>query len=305
MAGWGGPLRGLLKAAGAVALALALSAIYWLPALVELPYSRLLGPADWRVHRHPLPPWAPPDLLQPLVIFDYYVEAIPRYGLTAALLTLGSAALVLLAVLRRLEEHGRTWWRAWTALGPDRDGSSSLCAALFVGGAAAPAPDLGGRLGDRAADLVRPVPAAALRVRLCSPGRSCWGAAPWAVSWLRLVGQPGSPSLAGAVIGVLLGATSLPGIYWTWPVAASHVIGEDHVGIWMAAERRLSERRAFDDYFPAGSKRTSNEITPPPTANRAEVYRAATRAGAAHEDSWSAATSTSWLRSRGPTPPRR
>src|SRR3712207_6783902 len=77
------------------------------------------------------------------------------------------------------------------------------------------------------------------------------------------------------MVGVLLGLTSLPGIYWTWPVASSHVIDEEQVGIGTAAERRLSERRAFDDYFPAWVEEDAGQITRPASPNRAEVYRAA------------------------------
>jgi hypothetical protein len=76
------------------------------------------------------------------------------------------------------------------------------------------------------------------------------------------------------IVGVL-GLTSLTGVYWTWPVAGSHVIDEDQVGIGTAAERRLSERRAFDDYFPVWVEEDASQITRPASANRAELYRAA------------------------------
>ena len=75
------------------------------------------------------------------------------------------------------------------------------------------------------------------------------GSVPWAVG--VLAGRPRLAVVAGvAVVGCCSALTSLPGIYWTWPVAGSHIIDEEQVGIGTAAERRLSERRAFDDYFP-------------------------------------------------------
>ena len=264
--GWG-PLHNLLKAAGAVALALALAAIYWLPALVELPSSRVSEQrtGEFTVTRYLV---APPDLLQPLLVFDYYVEAIPRYGLTAALLTLGAAVLVLLALLRRPTSMAAVVGRL---AGPDRT-VVLACAVCFVGVLL---------LQLRASAVVwETVPLISfvqfpqrLFVFGSFAGALVLGSAPWAVR--VLLGRPRLAIVAGAAIGLLLGATSLPGIYWTWPVAGSHIIDEEQVGIGTAAERRLAERRAFDDYFPAWVEEDANQIPRPPTANRADVYRAA------------------------------
>jgi len=271
MVGWLG-VRGwgaLAKAAGAVILALALSAIYWLPALVELPYSRVSDQrtGEFTVTRYLV---APSDLLQPLVVFDYYVEAIPRYGLTAALLTLGSAVLVLGTALRRPRSMADVVVRL-SRSGPDRL-VVVACIACFVG-------VLLLQLGASAAiwETVPLISFVQFPQRLfvfgSFAGAVVLGAAPWAVR--SLVGQPRLAIVAGAAIGLLLGATSLPGIYWTWPVAGSHVIDEEQVGIGTVAERRLSERSAFDDYFPIWATEDANQITRSPSANRAELYRAA------------------------------
>jgi hypothetical protein len=99
------------------------------------------------------------------------------------------------------------------------------------------------------------------------------GAAPAAVR--LLTGRPMLGVAAGALVVMALGVSSLPGIYWTWPVAGSHVIDEDQVGIGTAAERRLSERKAFDDYFPIWVEEDSGQITRPANPNRADVYKAA------------------------------
>jgi hypothetical protein len=97
------------------------------------------------------------------------------------------------------------------------------------------------------------------------------GSVPWAIQ--ALTGQRRLAITVGIAVALLLGATSLPGIYWTWPVAGSHVIDEDDIGIGTVAERRLSERRAFDDYFPAWVEEDANQIVRPPTPNRAQAYR--------------------------------
>src|SRR5207248_329526 len=106
----------LARAAGAVLLALALAAIYWLPALLELRYTRISDQrtGEFTVTRYLL---APLDLLQPSLVFDYYAEAVPRYGLVAALLTLAALALFALAGARRAPVETL---RDETSGGPDR-----------------------------------------------------------------------------------------------------------------------------------------------------------------------------------------
>jgi hypothetical protein len=255
------------KAAGAVALAIGMAAVYWLPALVELPYSRVSDQrtGEFTVTRHLV---APTDLLQPLVVFDYYVEAVPRHGLTAALLTAGAGLLVLLAILRRPTSMSAVVSRL---TGPDRLVvlACALCFLVVM------------LLQLRLATLVwETVPLISfvqfpqrLFVFSSFAGAIVLGSAPWAVRCLfglRWLGV-----LIGALIVAILGLTSLPGVYWTWPVAGSHIIDEDQVGIGTAAERRLSERRAFDDYFPIWVEEDATQITRPPTTNRAEEYRAA------------------------------
>jgi hypothetical protein len=264
--GWG-TLRTLLKAAGAVGLGLALAAAYWLPALIELPYSRVSDQrsGEFTVTRYLV---SPAELFQPLVVFDYYVEAIPRYGLAAALLTIVSAGLVLVACLRRPTSMAALVRRFG---GPDRL-VIVACALCFVG-------VLLLQLRGSAAvwDTVPLISFVQFPQRLfvfgSFAGAVVLGSAPWAIR--ALTGQHRLAVSFGVALALLLGVTSLPGIYWTWPVAGSHVIEEDDVGIGTVAERRLSERRAFDDYFPAWVEEDANQITRPPSANRAGVYRAA------------------------------
>src|SRR5262249_8289610 len=72
-----GALRAVATLVASVLLALVLSAIYWLPALLELGYSRVSEQrsGDFNVTRYLADPTA---LLQPSVLFDYYLEAVPR-----------------------------------------------------------------------------------------------------------------------------------------------------------------------------------------------------------------------------------
>jgi hypothetical protein len=257
----------LAKAAGAVALAIGLAAVYWLPALVELPYSRVSDQrtGEFTVTRHLV---APIDLLQPLVVFDYYVEAVPRHGLTAALLTAGAGLLVLLAILRRPTSMAAVVSRL---AGPDRLVvlACALCFLVVM--------LLQLRLATVVWETVPLISFVQFPQRLfvfsSFAGAIVLGSAPWAVR--SLFGLRWLAVLTGALVVVVLGLTSLPGIYWTWPVAGSHIIDEEQVGIGTAAERRLSERRAFDDYFPIWVEEDASQITRPPTANRAEEYRAA------------------------------
>ena len=259
--------RELAKAAGAVVLALALSALYWLPALVELRYSRVSDQrsGEFTVTRYLV---APADLFQPLFVFDYYVEAIPRYGLTAALLTLGAAVLVALTIVGRPRNMAAVVGRL---SGPERHVILAFAACFVV------VLLLQLRWSAIVWETVPLISYVQFPQRLfvfgSFAGAIVLGAVPWTVR--ALVGHPSLAMATGAAVGLLLGATSLPGIYWTWPVAGSHVIDEEQVGIGTAAERRLSERRAFDDYFPAWVEEDANQITRPASSNRAEVYRAA------------------------------
>lgn len=274
LAGWLAPrpggrsaaARGLALAAGAVALALALSAIYWVPALLELPYSRVADQrsGEFTVTRYLLDPTA---LLQPAVIFDYYVEAVPRYGLTAAVLT--TATLLLFAVA--LGQRGRGRAGAGREAGPD------LVVVAAFGICFATVLLLQLRIAAPIWETVPLISYVQFPQRLfvfgSFAGAVVLGGLPWAVA--ALTARPAAAAVAGLLVAAALGLTSLPGIYWTWPVAASHIIDEDQVGIGTAAERRLSERRAFDDYFPAGVQEDASQITRPPSPNRAGLYRAA------------------------------
>jgi hypothetical protein len=218
----------LVQAAGAVLLALALAAVYWLPALIELPYSRVSDQrtGDFTVTRYLVQPL---DLLQPFVVFDYYVEAVPRYGLSAALLTL---AALLLFVVARVRTRGRAVLASATVPAPDAPPivAFGLC---FIGVLL-----LQLRVSTPVWDAVPLISYVQFPQRLfvfgSFAGALVLGSLPWAVA--SLVGRP-TPAFAtgaGVLAALLLGLTSLPGIYWTWPVAGSHVIDEDR---WASGRR--------------------------------------------------------------------
>lgn len=251
------------RSAAAVLLAMALAAIYWLPALAELPYSRV---SDQRTGGFTVTRFlvSPPELLQPLVVFDYYVEAVPRHGATAAVLTVVAALLILVAMAHRRPAGAS----AENASSPDR---LVLVAFMLCFGVVLLLQLRLSAIIWETAPLISFVQfPQRLFVFSSFASAVVLGGAPWAVSVLagrwRLAGG------VGVLAGLLLGVTSLPGIYWTWPVSDSHDIDEADVGIGTSAERRLSERRAFDDYFPSWVEEDANQIIRPPTANRARVY---------------------------------
>ena len=250
------------RSAAAVLLAMALAAIYWLPALAELSYSRV---SDQRTGEFTVTRFlvSPLELLQPLFIFDYYVEAVPRHGATSAVVTAGAALLLLATMARR-----RAVSQDVSAAGPDRLVlvAFMLCFVVVL------------LLQLRVSAIIwETAPLISfvqfpqrLFVFSSFAGAVVLGGVPWAVG--ALAGRRQVAMGVGILAGVLFAVTSLPGIYWTWPVSDSHVIDEADMGIGTIAERRLSERRAFDDYFPIWVEEDANQITRPPTANRARVY---------------------------------
>ena len=241
--------------AGAVLLALALAAIYWLPALAELPYSRVSEQrtGDFNVARNLA---GPAELFQPSVLFDYFVETVPRYGLVVGLLTAGSIGIVALAAARRRRQRAR--------LTPGQGGSSPN---LLVVGAFALCFAIVLLLQLRVSAVVwQTVPLISfvqfpqrLFVFASFAGAVVLGALPWAVRSLGVSSR--GAALAGLAVVAALGASSLPGSFWTWPVAASHLIAENEVAVGTAAERRLAERRAFDDYFPIWVEEDAAQIS--------------------------------------------
>jgi hypothetical protein len=83
-----------------------------------------------------------------------------------------------------------------------------------------------------------------------------------------------SSSLVTAIgVASTLGLTTLPGIYWTPPVSPGHRISEDQVGLGTAAEQRLSERSAYDDYFPTWVEERATQIPQPPSRGSVDAYR--------------------------------
>jgi hypothetical protein len=266
--------RLVARVAGAVVFALALAAIYWLPALAELRFSRVSEQrtGEFTVTRYLL---APLDLLQPAVVFDYYAEAVPRHGLVAAVVTVLALVLFGLACLRRAPSASPE-----TA----RSALDNRLVVLAFGLCFLVVLLLQLRLTAIVWDTVPLISFVQFPQRLfvfgAFAGAVALGSAPGAVAWLT--GRRWLAVGAGVAVVGLLGLTSLPGIYWTWPVAGSHVIDEEQVGIGTAAERRLSERRAFDDYFPVWVEEDAGQITRPASANRAELYRAASAGPAAN-----------------------
>jgi hypothetical protein len=270
------------RAACAVVLALALSAIYWLPALLEQQLSRVSEQrsGEFTVTRYLV---APSDLLQPSVVFDYYVEAVPRYGLVAALLTLVAIGLVVAACVgvRRRAADAESTPIGSGLTGPERHllanrlvlGAFGLCFLVVL--------VLQLRVTAPIWDTLPLISFVQFPQRLfvfgSFAGAVVLGSAPVAVRLLAGRWRRAVPLAAGVGVAIVaaLGLTSLPGIYWTWPVAGSHMIDEDQVGIGTAAERRLSERRAFDDYFPIWVEEDAGQITRPASPSRVEVYRAA------------------------------
>ena len=250
-----------------VLLALALAAIYWLPALTELPYSRVSEQrsGDFNVVRNLTDAGG---LFQPSVPFDYYAETVPRFGLVAGLLTLTAIVLLAVAVIAR-RRHRRAG--AASERSPDVFAliAFALCFVVVL------------LLQLRAtASIWQTVPLISfvqfpqrLFVFGAFAGALVIGAVPWSA---RALGASERVSAwVGVGIAAGLAATSLPGLFWTWPVAASHLITEDQVGIATAAERRLAERRAFDDYFPIWVEEDSAQIIRPASPSRAELYEAA------------------------------
>jgi hypothetical protein len=248
----------LARSAAAVLLGMALSALYWAPALLELPFSRVSDQrtGDFTVTRYLLDLR---ELLQPSIIFDYYVEAVPRHGLIAALLTVVAAALVVVALIVRPRHsspmHGPGRQLGW--------GEGASPDALVV-----------------VAFILCFLVVLLLQLRVSSV---VWETLPL-ISFVQFPQRlfvfssfagavvVGAAAGAGVAAGLLLGLAGLPGIYWGWPVSDRHVIDEADMGIGTAAERRLSERSAFDDYFPIGVTEDANQITRPPSAARARVY---------------------------------
>jgi hypothetical protein len=266
------PGRGLARRSalvvGSVALGLALAAVYWLPALTELHFSRVSEQrgGDFNVVRNLVDPAA---IFQPALLFDYYVETVPRFGLAAGVLTVVAIVLVTAALIRAGPRSQPP--DAQPSIWPDRVVlvAFGLCFIVVL------------LLQLRQTTIVWQVVPLISYVQFPQrlfvfgsfAGAILIGGVPWAV---RSLGASGRLTAGlGLGVAVVLGATSLPGLFWTWPVAASHVIAEDQVGIATAAERRLAERRAFDDYFPIWVEEDATLITRPPSPSRSELYEAA------------------------------
>jgi hypothetical protein len=265
------PPRAIRWAIGAVVLSLGLSAGYWLPALVELPYSNLgeQRKGSFSIGRYLVEPG---ELFQRSFVFDYYDREVPPYGLVAGLLTLGAAVAFAAAVARRRAVNHDRSKSPWPDLPAGGSLAVAFCAMLLL------------QL-EPTLVLWETVPLVSfiqfpqrLFVFASFAGAVTIGTLPWALEVLlgddrgRL--KRAAPAVSGEAVALLLGATSLPGVWWTPPVSDSHRISEDQIGLGTVAERRLSERSAYDDYFPVGVEESANQIPEPPSRNKAEEYEA-------------------------------
>lgn len=259
--------RRLATAVGAIGLGLALAAFYWVPALLELEYSNLEAQrtGSFSIGRYL---GSPRDLLQSSLLYDYHAEAVPRYGLVVGLLAVGAVALYLAALTRRrdLDHHQ-----------PERAPVLGFAVAFLV--------CLVMQL-EAALPIWEGLPLISflqfpqrLFVFAAFAGAVAVGTLPWSISTLMTgAGQPlrtGRRAAPAILAGLAIGLTSLPGVWFPPPSAASHRLSEDQVGLGTVAERRLTERSAYDDYFPAWVEESATQVPRPPSANAAEAYRAA------------------------------
>ncbi|MFN8523528.1 MAG: 6-pyruvoyl-tetrahydropterin synthase-related protein [Chloroflexota bacterium] len=248
-------IRVAVLGAGAIGLSLALAAVYWAPALLEIQYSRMNeqreGSFGVSRYLHTLP-----EVIQPSLLADYDGEAEHQYGLVLSLLTLVSITGLAVRIVR---PQGRAH--------PIPQPLVLACLALTF--------------------------LAVMALQL-NPSRPVWDNVPL-VSFAQfprrlflfasLAGAPLIGLLAPAAnprgglvaigIGLALASTSLPGIWIPRPVSGSHVIAEDDVGIATQADRRFADRSAYDDFFPAWVRERASQIPQPASRAQSEVYATA------------------------------
>src|SRR5207237_9143600 len=107
---------GAIQAVGAIVLSLGIAAIYWVPALVEMPYSRI---SDQRMGSFSLGRYLsqPGDLIQSSFMFAYNTADQHRYGLISFMLTLVAIGAIAVAAARTRSSASATG--DWL-VGPDR-----------------------------------------------------------------------------------------------------------------------------------------------------------------------------------------
>jgi hypothetical protein len=244
------------RSVAALGLALALSGLYWAPALFELAASRMSeqreGPFSATASLLPMN-----DLIQRAPIFSYDLADQQRFGLVQALLTV-AGLIVLGAVVRRARR------------GPADLLVLAGCGVVFVG------------VLLLQVQGARPVWETVPLISFVQFPRRLFLFAALASALLigaipGLLGQLGvGPRIRGAVVGLvatLLAVAGLPGIYITPNVPPAHVLTEAMVGIGSSADRRFSQRTAYDDFFPVWVTERQVDIPRPPS--KPALYRAA------------------------------
>lgn len=261
------------RSTAAAVLALALSAIYWVPALVEMPASRVGEQREgaFSLARYLLPV---NGLLQRTLVFSYGRDDQHRYALIPFSLTVLALVAVGGALVRRRPLSGTAE--------PDGEARPDR---LAVGGCGL-------------------VFAAVLALQL-APARPIWdtvplisfvqfprrlyvfatlassilvGALPWALE--RLGARPGVRLAVVGMAAALFAVAGLPGVYLPPPPAASHALDESQATIGSSADRRNSQRSYYDDFFPAWVTERQVDVPRPPS--RPELYRDANSLPAPH-----------------------
>jgi hypothetical protein len=246
--------RAAFTAIGAIALGTALAAIYWMPALLELSYSHI---GDQRVGSFNLARYLldPTELIQPTLRAHYDGDAEHQYGLVALILTLAGIARLVLP--------------RWTL-----DRGPWTTRAILLAFAAAFAVILAIQL--RWAQVIwETVPLISFvqfprRLFLFA---SLAGAPLIGLLAIAVPRIPPWPLVM--VVGAAIGLSSLPGVLWPSSVSPAHRIFENQIGIGTLADRRFSDRSAYDDFFPRWVSEPAAEVPRVPSTNRAELYREA------------------------------
>jgi hypothetical protein len=262
----------LITAAGAMALALALSAFYWAPALLEMGYTRIgeQRQGSFNVEEYLLPPGR---LLQSTLVYSYEHVDQHRFGLLHGLVT-GSAGIVIgIAAARRPRHRAVPRLDLLVVCG---------CMILFLGVLL-----LQLRASEVIWDTVPLIQFAQFPRRLylfaTLASAVIIGALPWALSALQVDGKglslPWRLGVAASLV-CLLAVSSLPGVYWPLPVSRSHELSEEQVAIGSSADTRFSQRSAYDDFLPAWVTEKQAEI--PRRPRRSDPYQHANELPAPH-----------------------
>lgn len=260
-------LSAIVRSGAAIGIALALSALYWAPALFELSYSRMTEQREgsFQVSSYLLPL---DGLIQRTPIFSYDLADQGRFGLIPLLLTAGS--LVVLVAVRLRARRASSTSRDCRRL-PMPDALVLACCGVLFGAVLLLQIQLAKPIWDTVplisfiqfprrlylfATLASTLMVGAVPAELCQLG----------------VGRGWRVGAVGGIV-LLLGVAGLPGIYITPNVPPTHILTEAMVSIGSSADRRFSQRSAYDDFFPAWVAERQVDIPRPPADP--ELYRQA------------------------------